>query len=65
MWSRSPIIERNEPGVLEAVRQVHARISVLGVEVPWQSVDSGLVRCEARADKPHGIWRIVRMDSIE
>lgn len=58
------IIERNEPGVFEAILQFQARLAVLGVEIPWQPVDSGFVRCEARVEQPHKIWRIVRMDSV-
>lgn len=59
------IIERNDPAVFEALLQFQARIALWGVEIPGQSVDSGRIHCEVRAEKPYGIWRIVRMDTVE
>jgi hypothetical protein len=76
------VIERDEPGVFEAVLEFHSRFAVLEQAIDsgrvhceasglpvllllnGKSIDSGRVHCEARAEKPSGIWRIVRIDSI-
>jgi hypothetical protein len=57
------VVERDEPGVFEAVLEFHARFAVLGI--PLREIGSGKVSCEARAEMPFGIWRLVRMDSVK